>query len=462
MKCPLSQAEDWIAIGDCSIGIGMHKVIMILGIRSSDYRELVSQERLPSLSDVVPLHMSVVETCSGDAICHAFQQAEARVGKISQICIDGGAEMQSGSRRYKSEALKDDSERTIHITYDTPHKTGCLLKRRLDNDPRWQSFLARLNTLKSKIQQTALAHLTPPNQRSKCRYMNIDEIVSWSQKILMLLDMQKGLQNGSCGLLQMKKAPRTSNSFFASTLLDKGSTNCALEAYSGNDMVDLNEEEYNALLENFGWLNGYRKDISLFSMYALIGATARDEVRRHGLHSRSYQKLSERFDALPLDANHEAYNFCGEFLDFIESETQGLKDGEILLGSDEIVESLFGLMKSILYEDGKHGLTAYVLAAAAACGPLNEELVDQAFESVKDEDVEKWSKENLNRTYLSKRRCNFKVARVTMRHAEKMKGIFKQSIEQGAARAEKVKNFCITVGRKLTGTLWGLLERLAI
>ena len=42
---------------------------------------------------------------------------------------------------------------------------------------------------KLELQQTPLAFLSPPNQRSKSRYMNVDVLVQWGQKILTFLSV---------------------------------------------------------------------------------------------------------------------------------------------------------------------------------------------------------------------------------------------------------------------------------
>jgi hypothetical protein len=460
LRCQLPQTSDWIAIGDCSVSIGIHKVILVLGIRLAAYRELVVNEQILSLRDVEPLHMSIVESCNSDAVYHAFQQAEARVGRISQICIDGGSDMQKGASLFKEAALHIDPERLIAITYDAPHKTGCLLKKRLDNNNRWQSFLSLAASSKLKVQQTKLAHLAPPNQRSKCRYMNIDQIVSWSEKALMLFDIQDRMQKGFYALVRLKKCESENDNVLISVCTDTLQEPCSFE--SGNDMIQLSKDEYELFLKNFGWLNEYREDINLFARYALIGATVRDEVRKHGLHIKSRENLDKRLFDLPLNGCREAYDFCGECLDFIEAETKGLKEGELLLGTDEVIESLFGLTKSILYEEGKHGLTSFVLAAAAACGPLNEELIGQAFERVKDEDVEEWSRKNLSKTHFSKRRYHFKTAEAAMTQGEKVKAIFSGAEKIAKAtitQTVKIKSVFLWAGLKVTGIIRGVCEK---
>lgn len=50
--------------------------------------------------------MEIVDSCNGTIVQHALKKAEERAGKIYQICIDGGSDMQAGGRLFISEVLK--------------------------------------------------------------------------------------------------------------------------------------------------------------------------------------------------------------------------------------------------------------------------------------------------------------------------------------------------------------------
>ena len=68
--------------------------------------------------------------------------------------------------------------------YDIKHKTAALLKRELDQEPKWKGFIRQASQTKVSLQQTALVWLAPPNQRSKARYMSVGELIEWGQKVL--------------------------------------------------------------------------------------------------------------------------------------------------------------------------------------------------------------------------------------------------------------------------------------
>jgi len=51
-----------------------------------------------------------------------------------------------------------------------------------------------VGNVKFALQQTELAFLTPPSQRSKARFMNVDVLVEWGRKTLALVDDPSGLE----------------------------------------------------------------------------------------------------------------------------------------------------------------------------------------------------------------------------------------------------------------------------
>jgi hypothetical protein len=400
LQRPLEHASDWIAIADASIGIGTKKVLMILGIPRKKFEALITKEKPLRLEDVTPLRMEIVDSCNSAVVQHALQQTEVRAGKIYQICIDGGSDMQAGSRLFIDEVLKTE-KRQIYATYDAPHKIACFLKKRLEDNSRWGELTSMAAKLRLKQQQSKFSHLIAPSQRSKARYMNLSELVTWSEHALMFLDLQERVQNKTMAVMGRGQDGK------------------------GNDTVMLNSSDYKLLLEDFGWLKPLEKDIRLFSEYDLIGTTVRHHVRTQGISARTHSELDKILEDLPLKCQ-EAYQFCGECLDFIEEQTRGLKKEDLLLGSDEVIESLFGKMKRLLNENAKHGLTSFVLAAASSCGELSEEMVDKALTTIKNRDVDNWSQINLGETYTSKRRRCFKIARMLKIETEKVGGIFQE------------------------------------
>ncbi len=81
-----------------------------------------------------------------------------------------------------------------------------------------------------------------------------------------------------------------------------------------------------------------------------------------------------------------------------------MSDGQTLLGTSDIIESIFGKYKYLssacpIRDMGKMILTMPVLTTELTC-----ELVKTAMESVQALDVEKWADKMLGKSSLSKRR----------------------------------------------------------
>ena len=51
-------------------------------------------------------------------------------------------------------------------------------------DERYQSFLQQCHQCRQQLQQTELAFLLPPAQRSQCRYFNVEKLIDWARKLL--------------------------------------------------------------------------------------------------------------------------------------------------------------------------------------------------------------------------------------------------------------------------------------
>ena len=56
---------------------------------------------------------------------------------------------------------------------DFKHYAANVLKKIVGKDKRFEEFLHRIGRTRSAIQQTELAHFTPPPQKPKARFMNL-------------------------------------------------------------------------------------------------------------------------------------------------------------------------------------------------------------------------------------------------------------------------------------------------
>ncbi len=78
---------------------------------------------------------------------------------------------------------KQENEDLIY-THDVTYAMALLLKHELNSDERYQSFIQKCNMCRQQLQQTELSFLSPPTQRSQCRYFNVERLTEWGLKLL--------------------------------------------------------------------------------------------------------------------------------------------------------------------------------------------------------------------------------------------------------------------------------------
>ena len=284
LREPLQQANDWVYIIDHSVQIGTVKVCVILGIRLSD---LPSGGRALGHDDMRVINVIPVQTSTGEIVQGQLEQASLRTGIPRQIVSDGGSDVKKGA------TLFSQSHPQTVVTYDAAHYGAVLLKQHFAKDESWSSYVADLGKTKSKIQQTLDAFLLSPTLRPKARYMNLRSILKWSQRILTLLDRDQ----------------------------------------PGDHAGERAEARY-------GWLREYRESIARWSRWETTVRTSVAFVRTQGLSAGCDTALGEKLSQLAAEVYDEP--LAKSFVAFVKESSSSLPEGQSLVGSSEIIESIFG------------------------------------------------------------------------------------------------------------------------
>ena len=214
--------------------------------------------------------------------------------------------------------------------HDVPHKIACIYKKILEQDIDWGRFTKECANFKKRVQLTQNAHLAPPNQRSKARYQNIDVLVDWAIKWLPYCDMNKELS----------------------------------------------------------WLKRYANRLREWSQLVDAGRKVRDIVRREGVSRGCCESISDHL--LKIAILPRAEQFACDILDFLEEEGGKVPEGKRVLGSSEIIESVFGVHKNVSSRGPKPmGRLVLSMASRVAEEP-SEELIAEAFERIQERTVDKW------------------------------------------------------------------------
>lgn len=348
LNCPKEQAADWAIIVDNSVQIGTQKCLVVLGIRLSKF-----QGKALTFEDMEMLVMELHDKSDAIIVCLTLEKAQKKVGKVAMVCADDGPDLRGGIALF---CKRHGAGRVFDVT----HKIGTFLKKILKEDSEWQAFSTAAAAAKKKMQQTQAAHLVPPNQRTKSRFLNIEILVHWG--------------------IDVMEAIETPN----------------------------NPDE--ELLEQYcGWIRQHKGLVERLKQLNFISQKIRQHIREHGLCATTGEQVEAELEIelKPLGFNFEACEYAGELIDFIKEQSKIVPFGQVWIGSSEIIESLFGKLKCLEHDQSKGGFTSLVLGAAACVGKIDADVVRAAMTQVKTADVDTWTREQMGTTLLSKRRKAF-------------------------------------------------------
>ncbi len=249
----------------------------------------------------------------------------------------------------------------IRQYHDIKHKTANVLKHELKNDQKWLEFAELATKTKLKVQQTSLAFLSPPNQRTKSRYMNVDILIRWGRKTLVFFDQQQ---------------EEKSNKF-----------------------------DQEQLQEKLGWITKFRDNLKEFEDILQIIEATESFVRKNGLDINCHIELREIM--ICMGQTERAIKVRELLIDFVTEESSKAKPNERLLGSSEVIESVFGKLKRLENNQAKSGFTGLLLSTAAMVSKTTKDVVEKALKVVPTKEVFVWLKDNIGQSLQSMRKEAF-------------------------------------------------------
>ncbi len=349
LREPLPRAGDWILLIDHSVQIGTVKVCVILGIRLCD---IPYPQNALRFEDMHVIAVIPVEQSTGEIVDAQLEQATLRTGIPRQIVSDGGSDVKKGA------ALFSQRHPETTVTYDAAHHGAIVLKRRFEKDPQWSEFIGRLGQVKSRIRQTIDAFLASPSLRPKARYMNLESLLKWSRRILELLD--RGASGGRA-----------------------------------SERVE----------SRYSWLRDYRASIERWSRWEATVRASVSYVRTCGLSVNSELGLREHLSELPPELFDGA--LATELGTFVRESCTSAGAGECLVGSTEVLESLFGKWKTLERQESQSGITGLILSFGALLGTWPLSRIQTALEAIPVKHVVSWCHENLPESVQTQRRLAF-------------------------------------------------------
>lgn len=352
LTCPKEKASDWVWICDHTVQAGTDKCMVILGIRLAFLPQVGT---CLCLADLQLILLEPVKKSNKEVVYQQLAQAEQVTGPPRLIVSDQGGDLHAGIQLYLQ------SQPETSWIYDIVHKAANLLKRHLENDERWQGFLAHVGKTNQAVKQTELSFLAPPTQRIKARYMNLEKLVRWAAETLIIL------KNRPAEILHC----------------------CTMERME----------------EKLGWLREYEQEIEDWSNTMNVIHQTEKQVREEGYHEASEEQLKEHLK----DAGKTklAGQVKEELLTFVREQASKVRPGERLPGTSESIESAFGKWKSFTMDGNRSGFTSLLLILGAVVSKCTPELVREGLSEIRTKHVQRWCEEKLGRTLQSLRRMAY-------------------------------------------------------
>jgi hypothetical protein len=350
--------NDWIFI-DFTVELGKQKALVVLGVSQKYFQEeVVARHRSLSHKDVEVLGLEIMDSTTGELIEQQLDKISKKVGIPIQIVADNGSDLAKGIKLYQQK------HPDLIYTHDVTHAMALLLKKQLNSDDRYQSFIKECHLCRHKLQQTKLSFLAPPSQRSQCRYFNVERLTEWAINML----------NSSTETLM------------------------ALMPDSDHLLV------INKIVDRLGWLTSYELELTKWNQMLLLTRKIESRLKQSGINNQSpihFSKDRVVFADIYLD------NFQQHIFDYLIIQSDKFKNADTFLATSDVIESLFGKYKQFSARCPFKEMGQMILTIYLSTMDLTINLIKDALEAISFVDVEDWLAEVFGRSTLSKRKTLF-------------------------------------------------------
>ena len=123
-----------------------------------------------------------------------------------------------------------------------------------------------------------------------------------------------------------------------------------------------------------------------------------------------FRGVAERFQQLVSNelTDTASREIASRLTTFWQTQEVGLREGERLPLSTEILESSFGLFKKLEGQQSKGGFTSLLAGFGAVLQPTTPESVGEAFLRVRVKDAKRWIKDHIPKTLTAKRQSVYR------------------------------------------------------
>jgi hypothetical protein len=269
---------------------------------------------------------------------------------------DGAVELRD------SAASLQTPQKEVLVLHDFKHHAANVLKKLVGTDARFDEFLSKIGRTRSAIQQTELAHLTPPSQKPKARFMNLTATLRWAQMVSWQLSHPNSQARRDVPARRMN--------------------------------------------EKLGWLRSFRHDIQCWSQCQDVVSRALTFINEQGLFVGAAAELRETIVDLTVD--DASRQVAQQLIQFVSDAESQLSPGMRLPMSTEILESSFGLYKQLEGQHSKGGFTTLLPAFGSLLGACTPKRIAKSFARVSVQQMRAWIANHLGPTLACRRQQAYK------------------------------------------------------
>ena len=121
-------------------------------------------------------------------------------------------------------------------------------------------------------------------------------------------------------------------------------------------------------------------------------------VRVEGLHARRRVQVEQDWQELNVSTHPTTTALQRRLLGYVACASAGLRPGERLLGSTEVLEAAFGVPKRLAADQVESGVSGLALALGAVLGEHSAETIAAALKAVPQQQAARWAQRWLGQT----------------------------------------------------------------
>ena len=347
--------EDMIWIVDHSNQIGTQKVLVVLAIPAS---KLPPEGQTLSLDDLEVLAIEPGDSWKRDDVRRVYKKLAESVGRPRFVLCDGAVEL-----RESVDVLRDDDHEVV-VLRDFKHFAANRFESMIGRTERFKSFQSLMGKTRCQIQQTELAHLTPPGLKTKSRFMNIAPTIAWAYMVLGVLDDPEADEAGVQDVAKLE--------------------------------------------DRMGWLNEYRDEIENWHRCCEVIDLSLAWINTKGLWRNSGCLLAQHLAQARKDHCELSDQLQEQLVEFVMSSCEQLKDGERSWLSSETLESAFGLFKRREGQQSRSGFTGLIATLPSLIHCWTPAEVRAGLRRTSTKEAKQWIADHVGTTLSAKRKRAFK------------------------------------------------------